>query len=98
MGLCSFIHSVTGIAYGQQHIGSWLHTGRRLTGRLADRHVSGLNGETTPFWHGIASIDGKVHDHLLNLSGIRSDPSGVRIEFRAELDDVLPQQSAQHAV
>src|SRR5262249_56994178 len=44
------------------------------------------------------SVDSKIHDDLLDLTGIRPDQASLRTQFSAELDDVLAQQPAQHAV
>ena len=59
--------------------------------------VRGLDRELAALRHGITGVDREVHDHLLDLAGIRPHGGEVGREPRGELD-VLAQQPAQHVL
>src|SRR2546423_7609545 len=57
--------------------------------------VRGCDGELAAIGHGIAGVDGEVHEHLLDLAGVSFDLAEGRIEGEVELD-VLADQARQH--
>ena len=98
MRLRLLIHPVASIPHRQQNVRARLDAGRSLWRGLSDRHVARFDRQTSALGHRIPRIDGKIHNDLLNLPRIRSDGSRVRVQVRAQFDDVFPQQPAQHAI
>jgi hypothetical protein len=45
---------------------------------FVERDVGGLDGKLAPGGHGVAGVDGEVHDDLLDLSGIGADRPEIR--------------------
>ncbi len=55
---------------GQHHITAWRDAGMRHTVLLIHTGGRRLDCELAAFRHRIAGVDGQVHDHLLQLTGI----------------------------
>ena len=89
---------MTGIANQQQHIRSRLDPDGIQARPFPDRHILGLNRQPPALRHRIARIDHQIHNHLLDLSGIRLDRAGRGVEFRTEFDDIFTDETPQHAV
>ena len=59
-------------------------------------HVGGADRELAAVRHGVARIDGEVHDHLLELVQVRLDRPDVAAVTDLELDRLAEQPGEQH--
>ena len=77
------------------------HSGPDRGGAVAEfclvinQDIGGGDGELAAARHGIARVDGEVHDHLLELAGIGLHATEGGIKFGGKFD-VLPDQAAEH--
>jgi hypothetical protein len=63
--------------------------------RLVGLHRGDLDREAPAARHGVAGVDGQVHQHLLELAGVGPDRRRLRGQHRHQLD-VLADEAAQH--
>jgi hypothetical protein len=61
----------------------------------AQLDVPRLDGQAPAVRHGVARVDGEVHEHLVELTRVGLDAAQVGIQGGGELD-VLPDQPPQH--
>src|SRR3989442_1185457 len=82
------------VSDGEQHVRAGL--GREVLRGVGfvELGVRGLDRELAALRHGVARVHGQVHDHLLELTGIRLHRAHVGCERRAQLD-VLADETAQ---
>jgi hypothetical protein len=62
---------------------------------LVEVHVRDLDEQLATAWHGIARIDGQIHDDLLHLTRIRPDAAELPAGTHRQLD-ALVDQPAKH--
>ena len=96
MRLRLLIHAATGVLDRQHHVRTGIDRLEIPSGLVNDLDAAGFNGQGSAGRHGVVRVDRQVHDDLLDLSGIGLDHADVRIEHRAELDEVLADQPSQH--
>ena len=86
-----------GVGHDEHDVRAGLH--RRVSGGvlLVDVDVARLDRQLPAVGHGVARVDGEVHDDLLELTRIGFDASQSGLQRRHQ-DDVLADQSPQHVV
>ena len=94
------VHARARVADLEHHVGAGR---RRAAARrwrdFACLHVGGADHEPSPVGHGVAGIDGQVHDHLLDLAGVCLDSIQRRLGHDDEVDRLAdePLQHGLHA-
>jgi len=83
---CRFVHSRTGIGNGKEHVFLNGHSWALAAVRLINIDVAGLDDEFPASRHGVARVDYQVHDHLLDLAGIRFYLSKLRFQDDSKID------------
>ena len=95
MGLGFPIHPVPGIPDHELDVPPHRHeTAIDDVGRL-DESTRRLDGQRAPMRHGVARVDDKIHDDLLELAGIGLDRATPGAPADIEVD-VLSDQAPQH--
>ena len=95
VGLRALVHAAAGVAHRHQHVRAG-GDGEEPTGiGLVQLDVGGFDGEPPPVGHGVAGIDGQVHDHLLDLARIGKDAAQLRMENGMQFD-VFPDHRMKH--
>ncbi len=89
------IHAAACVADAQAHKTSRARLRMRFRENGVNRHRGEVHGERAAARHGVARIDGKVHDDLLDHPGITLDKRQFvrRMEFER---DVLADEAFQH--
>ena len=64
-------HAGAGVRDGQRHVVARFQFRITAHSLLMQRDVGGFQREFAAFGHGIAGVDGQVHDDLFDLSGVR---------------------------
>ena len=93
--LCRGIHPAPGVTHYQLHIRTRLGGSELASRGLGRLDVAGLDRELASLWHGVTSVDGQVHDDLLELAGISFHPTQGGVHPGDQLD-ILADQAPQH--
>src|SRR5450432_2522155 len=88
------IHSAAGVAHGELRKITGLRLRVHALGVLVERDAAQLDLEPTTLGHGVAGIDGEVHQHLFDLASIAAHADDILALRPFELD-VLADQAAQ---
>ena len=72
------------------------HAGQAEAARLLGRDVAGADRELAAVRHGVARVDGEVHDHLLELVHVGLDEPEVAPVLEVELDALAEEAPQQH--
>ena len=91
------VHARARIGHGEHRVRTRDRAEVCLGEHLVEVHVGRLDGELAAFRHRIARVHGQVHDHLLELVGIRLHAPQIRRQHRHQRD-VLADQPAQQLV
>src|SRR5580704_1736581 len=95
VGLSFYVHAHAGVADSQHHVFA------RLKGRVnagvfvVEGDVGGLDCEFSAGGHGVAGIDGEVHDDLLDLAGIGAHRAETRARHHDQVD-VFANHAVEH--
>ena len=89
MGAHRGVHARAAVGHGHHRVGPGDGTQMCLRERLVQLHIGRLDGQLPAVGHGIARVHGKIHEHLLDLVGIRE---------HGDQGDMLTDQPPQHAV
>src|ERR1700730_7538484 len=80
------IHSRAGIRDGEQDIAAGIHIGVKPAIFLIELDIVSLNDESAAFRHSIPSIEAQIHQHLVNLNGVRYRNAKIRRGNDAHVD------------
>ncbi len=89
------VHAAAGVGQGQQDVTARPDLGAQPCVRLIESDVGRLNGQPAAARHGVARVDGQVHQHLFDLAGIGADAPQVRSQDGGNRD-VFAQETTQH--
>src|SRR5262249_2065097 len=81
----------------QQHIGAWLDADMAARVLLIELNVGGLDRQLAAFGHRVASIDGQVDQHLLDLPGVGANQAEIGRRQHYQLD-IFADQTAQQLI
>ena len=89
------VHAAARVSHRQPHVWPGLDLGVLIRAGLIALGVGGFDGQFSAIRHGIAGIQDKVHQHLLDLSGIGHHPAKAHGAHNRK-GHVFTQQPAQH--
>ena len=95
MSLSLGIHSVAGVLDRENDVGTGGHGVGRAGAGFFELHIPGFQNELSTRGHGIAGIDGQIHNDLVDLSRVHLNASQVGIE-RGHQFYVLANQVVKH--
>src|SRR5436309_3340325 len=90
------IHSASGVFHRQHHVWSWLGNDRLFAMIPPQDNIGCFEKQLAALGHGVARIDGEIHNDLLKLPGISLDYAQPWLQD-SEYLDVLAEQPPQHA-
>ena len=91
----SVLHAHAGIGDGEHHVFSGREDLRRAREGAVELHVGGFDGQAAAAGHGVASVDGEIHDDLLDLAAVGLDEPEILYRAGVELD-IFADEAAQH--
>ena len=89
------VHAAAGVGDAQADEISDVSLGMHLDVTFFNAHGLDADGERTAARHGVAGVDGKIHDDLLNHAAVADDDRqfGGRMKFQR---DVLADEALEH--
>ena len=91
------VHADAGVAHFQADVAARLGVGVHVGVLLVEVGLVDLDHQAPAVRHRVASVDGQVDQHLLDLAGIGLDRTAVLAEAGDQLDP-LPQRPAQEVL
>src|SRR6185312_4528599 len=80
---------------GQAHIIAGDYANMRGVVLFIERGIRSFDGERAALFHGVASVDGKVHQDLVDLSGVGGNVPQAGFQNDAKVD-IFTEQAAEH--
>jgi hypothetical protein len=94
MGLNILVHPASGITYRQHHVRADAEGEMGIAKRLVYLDMGSLNSQLASPRHGVARIDGQVHQNLFDESRISLDRGGASTGVEDKVD-VFADESLQ---
>ncbi len=97
MCLSFCIHSRTGIRDCQENVAALPDNGMHSVVGAVQLRIRSLDQEPPSVRHGVPGVDRQIHDHLLHLTGVRTDRAQILRGADDELDVLADQPGQQPA-
>ena len=79
MGFNLRAHPCPSVRDSQEDIITWIQIGEMSSAGVVEGETGGSDHELTTIGHGIARVDRKIHDHLLDLTRVRFDEARIGV-------------------